>query len=121
MKSVTKYTDNTGNASNTAAAVTATTDYLWLLAEFEIQGTRSYANQYEQNSQAQYDYFKAGNSKIAYKYNDVSTAVWSRGRSANYNNNNNFCNTNTDGSANNNNANNSGAVLAGFCVRGHME
>ena len=58
-------------------------------------------------------------------------AVWSRGRSANYNNNNNFqnvntdgnnfCNTNTDGSANNNKANNSGAVLAGFCVRGHME
>lgn len=47
-------------------------------------------------------------------------AVWSRGRSANYNNNN-FCITNTDGSANNNNANNSGAVLAGFCVRGHME
>lgn len=48
-------------------------------------------------------------------------AVWSRGRSANYNNNNNFCTTTTDGSANNNNANNSGAVLAGFCVRGHME
>lgn len=48
-------------------------------------------------------------------------AVWSRGRSANYNNNNNFCNTNTDGSANINYANNSGAVLAGFCVRGHME
>lgn len=37
MKSVTKYTDNTGNASNTAAAVTATTDYLWLLAEFETR------------------------------------------------------------------------------------
>lgn len=48
-------------------------------------------------------------------------AVWSRGRSANYNNNNNFCITNTDGSANNNNANNSGALLAGFCARGHME
>lgn len=100
MKSVTKYTDNTGNASNTAAAVTATTDYLWLLAEFEIQGARSYANQYEQNSQAQYDYFKAGNSKIAYKYNDVSTAVWSRGRSASYYNNIYFCITYTDGSAN---------------------
>jgi hypothetical protein len=99
MKSVTKYTDNAGNASNTAAAVTATTDYLWLLAEFEIQGTRSYANQYEQNSQAQYDYFKAGNSKIAYKYNDVSTAVWSRGRSAYYTNTNLFCSTATDGSA----------------------
>ena len=48
-------------------------------------------------------------------------AVWSRGRSARYNVHGYFCSTNTDGSANNNNANNSGAVLAGFCVRGHME
>ena len=116
MKSVTKYTDNTGNASNTAAAVTATTDYLWLLAEFEIQGTRSYANQYEQNSQAQYDYFKAGNSKIAYKYNDVSTAVWSRGRSAYYSGNYGFCSTDTGGSATAGNADYSGAVLAGFAA-----
>lgn len=116
MKSVTKYTDNTGNASNTAAAVTATTDYLWLLAEFEIQGTRSYANQYEQNSQAQYDYFKAGNSKIAYKYNDVSTAVWSRGRSARCGSDLPFCITDTDGSANYYIANYSGAVLAGFAA-----
>ena len=116
MKSVTKYTDNTGNASNTAAAVTATTDYLWLLAEFEIQGARSYANQYEQNSQAQYDYFKAGNSKIAYKYNDVSTAVWSRGRSASCYSNSYFCITSTDGSADTNSAPNSGAVLAGFAA-----
>ena len=114
--SVTKYTDNTGNASNTAAAVTATTDYLWLLAEFEIQGARSYANQYEQNSQAQYDYFKAGNSKIAYKYNDVSTAVWSRGRSADYISGSNFCYTSTDGSAASNSAYYSGAVLAGFAA-----
>ena len=116
MKSVTKYTDNTGNASNTAAAVTATTDYLWLLAEFEIQGTRSYANQYEQNSQAQYDYFKAGNSKIAYKYNDVSTAVWSRGRSACYDINSGFCSTDTGGSATSYFAGISGAVLAGFAA-----
>lgn len=48
-------------------------------------------------------------------------AVWSRGRSANYTYDYYFCFTDTDGSANNNNANNSGAVLAGFCVRGHME
>ena len=116
MKSVTKYTDNTGNASNTAAAVTATTDYLWLLAEFEIQGTRSYANQYEQNSQAQYDYFKAGNSKIAYKYNDVSTAVWARGRSAGYGTISSFCDTDTDGSATSYSASSSGAVLAGFAA-----
>lgn len=46
------------------ANVTATTDYLFLLAEFEVFGSRSGANQYEQNSQAQYDYYKAGNSRV---------------------------------------------------------
>ena len=76
MQPVTKYTDNTGNASNTSGAVTATTDYLFDLAEFEVFGTRNWANQYEQNSQLQYDYYKAGNSKVAYKHSAVSTAVW---------------------------------------------
>ena len=116
MKSVTKYTDNTGSSSNTAAAVTATTDYLWLLAEFEVQGTRSYANQYEQNSQAQYDYFKAGNSKIAYKHNATGTAAWWRLRSANGNHNYRFVNVNADGSSGNHTAYDSGAVLAGFAA-----
>lgn len=40
-------------------------------------------------------------------------AVWSRGRSANYNNGNTFCSTTTDGSATNYTATYSGAVLAG--------
>ena len=75
MQPVTKYTDNTGNASNTSGAVTATTDYLFDLAEFEVFGSRNYANQYEQNSQLQYDYYKAGNSKVAYNHSAVSTAV----------------------------------------------
>ena len=56
MKSVTKYTDNTGGGSNSASAVTATTDYLWLLAEFEVFGSRTYANSSEPSSQAQYEY-----------------------------------------------------------------
>ena len=77
MKSVTKYTDNTANGGgNQASYITATTDYLWLLAEFEVQGARTYANSYEQNYQAQYQYFKSGNSKVAYKYNATGTAVY---------------------------------------------
>ena len=76
MKAVTKYTDNTGDNSDTPDAVTATTDYLWLLADFEVDAAVNYANTYEKNSQAQYDYFKAGNSKIVYKYNDTNTAVY---------------------------------------------
>ena len=81
MKSVTKYTDNTGGGSNSASAVTATTDYLWLLAEFEVFGSRTYANSSEPSSQAQYEYFKAGNSKIAYKHSAAETAAAWRLRS----------------------------------------
>ena len=81
MKSVTKYTDNTGGGSNSASAVTATTDYLWLLAEFEVFGSRTYANSSEPSSQAQYEYFKAGNSKIAYKHSAAETAAAWRPRS----------------------------------------
>lgn len=84
MQPVTKYTDNTGNSSNSSGNVTATTDYLFLLAEFEVFGTRSGANQYEQNSQAQYDYYKAGNSRIANNHSAVSTAVWWWLRSPSY-------------------------------------
>ena len=85
MKSVTKYTDNTANGGgNQAGYITATTDYLWLLAEFEVQGARSYANSYEKDSQLQYDYYKSGNSKIAYKYNATGAAVYWWLRSARY-------------------------------------
>ena len=85
MKPVTKYTDNTANGGgNQAGYITATTDYLWLLAEFEVQGARSYANSYEKDSQLQYDYYKSGNSKIAYKYNATGSAVYWWLRSATY-------------------------------------
>ena len=114
MKTVTKYTDNTGGGSNSSGNVTATADYLFLLAEFEVFGTRYLANQYEQNSQKQYDYYKAGNSRVAYNHSAVSTAVWWWLRSANYNNSNNFCDVNTDGSYNNNNANYSAGLRPGF-------
>ena len=52
------------------------TDYLFDLSEFEVFGARSYANQYEQNYQLQYDYYKAGNTKIANNHTAVTTAVW---------------------------------------------
>ena len=76
MQPVTKYTDNTGNSSNSSGNVTTTTDYLFDLSEFEVFGTRSYANQYEQNYQLQYDYYKAGNTKIANNHTAVTMAVW---------------------------------------------
>ena len=77
LKSVTKYTDNTGGASTEASAVTATTDYFFLLSEFEVFGSISYGNTNEKNKQAQYAYYSAGNSKIKYKHDGTSTAaIW---------------------------------------------
>ena len=116
MQPVTKYTDNTGNSSNSSGNVTATTDYLFLLAEFEVFGTRSGANQYEQNSQAQYDYYKAGNSRVANNHSAVSTAVWWWLRSPNYGNSNNFRSVYTDGGSNNNYAYYSAGVRPGFAA-----
>lgn len=117
MKSVTKYSDNTANGGgNVSSYITATTDYLFLLSEFEVQGARSYANSYEQNSQAQYDYYKNGNSKIAYKYNATTTAVYWWLRSAGYDGSNVFCYVSTNGTAHNSNARCSLALLPGFAA-----
>ena len=75
LKSVTKYTDNTGGGSRAESNVTATADYFFLLSEFEVFGSISYGNAYEKNKQAQYAYYSAGNSKIKYKHNGTSTAA----------------------------------------------
>lgn len=116
MQPVTKYTDNTGNATNTAACVTATTDYLFDLAEFEVFGSRSYANSYEQNYQLQYDYYKAGNSKVAYNHSAVSTAVRWGLRSPISTNNFAVCSVDTDGTFNTSTAYRSLALRPGFAA-----
>ena len=116
MKAVTKYSDNTGGGSDTASYVTSTTDYLFLLSEFEYHGARTYANSAEKNYQAQYDYYKAGNSKIHYKHNATGTAAnaWCRSVSSGYSRY--FCLVLTGGSANFNDAYYSRGVAPGFCV-----
>lgn len=117
MQPVTKYTDNTGGGNgNVASYVTATTDYLFDLAEFEVFGTRSVANSYEQNYQLQYDYYKAGNSKIAYKHSAVTTAVWWGLRSPSYTTGNIFVVVWTDGGYSHSTAYISGGLRPGFAV-----
>ena len=116
MKSVTKYSDNTGGNSNAASAITATTDYLFLLSEFEVQGARTYASQYEQNSQLQYDYYKAGNTKVFNKHNATTTTARWWLRSVYAGSSHYFCRVNTDGSPNFNYSGNSYGVAPAFCV-----
>lgn len=116
MKSVYKYTDNTGGGSDTASYVTATTDYLFLLAEFEYHGKRTYANSAEQNYQKQYDYYKAGNSKVHYRHDNTGSAVnaWTRSAYSSYSSY--FCRVDTDGTPDDTNADYSWALAPGFAA-----
>ena len=84
IKTTTLYSDNTGGGSDVASYVTATQDTLYLLAEFEIFGARTFANTAEQNYQKQYAYYVAGNSKVKYKHDSTATDArwWERSVSA---------------------------------------
>lgn len=99
MRPATKYTDNTGDKSSIASNVTATQDYMPLLAEFEVQGEGYYANPAEQNYQTQYAYYANGNSKVKYLQTSTGTSArwWCRSPNmfyASY-----FCGVDNDGSA----------------------
>ena len=116
MKPMNIYTDNTGGGSNTASYVTKSVDYLPLLAEYEIFGTRSYANSAEQNYQAQYQYYKNGNSKVKYRHSSTSSTAYWWERSPNYANSSGFCRVGTNGTANGSNAGYSYGLAPAFRV-----
>lgn len=116
LKSVTKYTDNTGGGSTAASAVTATTDYFFLLSEYEVFGSISYANSNESRKQAQYAYYSAGNSKIKYKHDGTSTAASWWLRSPYASNSSYFVSVYTDGTVNYRSAHYSLGFAPGFCV-----
>ena len=117
LKSVTKYTDNTANGGgSTASYVTATTDYFFLLSEFEVFGSISYGNTNEKNKQAQYAYYSAGNSKIKHKHNGTSAAAAWWLRSPYASNSNAFVFVNADGTVDSTVADYSFGFAPGFCV-----
>lgn len=116
LKSVTKYTDNTGGESTAAIAVTATTDYFFLLSEYEVFGSISYANSNESSKQAQYAYYSAGNSKIKYKHDGTSTAAYCWLRSPRASSSGAFVRVSTDGAVASYLAHRSLGFAPGFCV-----
>ena len=109
MKPVTKWTQNN-------SILSATTDYTFLMAEFEISGARMYANSAEQSKQAQYDYFKAGNPKVFYKHSVTTTVVYAWLRSLSSGNRSDFCVVSPSGTADAATAINSLGVAPGFCA-----
>lgn len=116
LKPVTKYTDNTGAGSTAASAVTATTDYFFPLAEYEVFGSISRANSNEASMQAQYAYYSAGNSKTKYKPPYVTNfAVWML-RSPYSGNSGSFTSVNIAGTISYAGARTSFGFAPGFCV-----
>ena len=116
LKTTTIYTDNTGGSSTAASYVTATQDDLYLLAEFEIFGARTYANSAEQTKQQQYAYYVAGNSKVKYRHDSTATAVIWWERSVYAADTNYFCLVDSNGTATADPANYSFGLAVAFKV-----
>ena len=117
LKSVTKYTDNTANGGGSVSSyVTATTDFFFLLSEYEVFGNITYGNTYEANYQQQYAYYSAGNSKVKYQHNSTgSAAIWWL-RSPDAGNSYYFVFVSAGGTVNGTDANLSLGFAPGFCV-----
>jgi hypothetical protein len=95
-----------GGASSTIETVS---DKLFLLSEVEIFGSTSYSAAGEGT---QYDYYKAGNSKVK-NYNGSANYWWERSPDAS--NSTLFCLVCSDGDAGGNYASFAGGVAFGFC------
>ena len=72
----TRWVDAVGNNLNVEESIKATVDAVTLLSEFEICGSRHYANQYEQNHQIQMAYYSAGNDTTHFLHHDTSKAAF---------------------------------------------
>ena len=82
-------------------ACTATEDEVFLLAEYEVFGAKTYASTQEPTYLKQYVYYSAGNSKVKYQHNATSTAAFWRERSPFSDNSSFFCCVETNGNADN--------------------
>lgn len=97
------------SAGNQSSSIQTTNDKLFLLSEIEIFGSTTYSFAGEGK---QYDYYKAGNSKV--KNLSGSAHSWWE-RSPNSSISTSFCYVNSGGNANASYAGNSYGVAFGFC------
>lgn len=116
LKYVTKYTNNTGRLQPGIEAATATTDYFFLLSEYEVFGTFRVANVGESKKQAQYSYYSSGNSKVKYNYNAIGTAVTWWLRSPVESDSEQFATCYMSGEVSGDDARKSYGFAPGFCV-----
>ncbi len=97
------------SAGSQSATINTTADKLFLLSEIEIFGSVSYSKSGEGT---QYDYYKAGNSKVK-KFNGGASGWW--GRSPCGSDSAGFCCVNSGGSAGCSDASGAFGVAFGFC------
>ena len=97
------------SAGNKSSTINTTADKLFLLSEIEIFGSISYSKSGEGT---QYDYYKAGNSKV--KNRNGSATSWLE-RSPNANNSTYFCMVRSNGFATSDLASHAYGVAFGFC------
>lgn len=120
LGSCTKYTHNTTGGSNndSSSNVAATTETVFLLAEYEVLGAITIANSYEKNKQAQYAYFANGNSKVFYQHSSTRMKCnwWLRSPYCSGPGDDRFCIVDTIGSAYTNTANYSIGVAPAFII-----
>ena len=116
IRTTTLYTDNTGNKSTSASAVTANSNEVYYLAEYEVFGSNTWANANEPAQQAQYANYTAGNSKVKYRSDNTSSAAnwWLRSPGHGYKDA--FCDVFVVGSADNIGANYSYGSAPAFKV-----
>lgn len=96
--------------------LTATQDEVFLLAEYEVFGTRTRASTQEPNYLKQYSYYSAGNSNVKYKHNATTTAAFWWERSPDFDASGIFCRVFVTGSANRGSASYSFGVSPCFKV-----
>ena len=97
------------SVSGTSSTIETVSDKLFLLSEVEIFGSTTYS---AAGQGTQYDYYKAGNSKV--KKRNGSAANWWE-RSPFTNNSAGFCLVNSDGVASASGSSNANGVAFGFC------
>ena len=97
------------SAGSQSATINTTADKLFLLSEIEIFGGVSYSKSGEGT---QYDYYKAGNSKVK-KYNGSASGWW--GRSPYGSDSASCCRVDSSGCADYGYASNAFGVAFGFC------
>lgn len=110
LKSLIKQVNKKGYIGTTTTIQT-TADYLWLLAEVEIFGSKTYSAGTAEGSL--YPIFTSNTSRIK-RVN--GSANWWWGRSPYAGGSSGFCYVGSDGTANNYNASPSGGVAVGFCI-----